>query len=85
MLRYCILNEDFEQNARFCGANELEKAYSDMIFPNDVVDFSQLIFNNDILHSDNSADGGLEIYEESYTRFPKTKNYSFVYHLLHCK
>ena len=73
MLRNCILNEDFELNDRFCVANELEKAYSDMIIPSDVVDFFSALFDIDILHSDNIVYGEPEIYEESYTRSSKMK------------
>lgn len=39
MLRDCILSEDSEMNDRFCDANELEKAYSDIIIPSDIADF----------------------------------------------
>ena len=82
MLRNCILNEDFELNDRFCDANELEKAYSDMIIPSDVADFFSALFDIDILHSDNIIDGEPEIYEESYTRSSKMKKVLSVYQVI---
>ena len=48
LLRNCFLKQDFELNDRFCDANDLEKAYRDIVIPDKVADVFSALFDFDV-------------------------------------